>query len=145
MQPKRSMASNPFAQVFLNMLNLWDREEIALPDLSIRYLGGLDLHMPVDVLTLFAAVSGGNLELMYVYSTELFKPTTIERMASDLKTIVECAVAAPNTRILDFSLSTSATDNKEGSLRPSMTTSLWSNCWHISRRLVCGLLLKTVD
>ena len=52
---------------------------------------------------------------MYVYSTELFKPTTIERMASDLKTIVECAVAAPNTRILDFSLSTSATDNKEGS------------------------------
>ena len=53
MQPKRSMASNPFAQVFLNMLNLWDREEIALPDLSIRYLGGLDLHMPVDVLDSF--------------------------------------------------------------------------------------------
>src|SRR5262249_35917372 len=70
MQPKRSMASNPFAQVFLNMLNLWDREEVSVQDLSIGYLGGLDLHMPVDVLTLFAAVNRGNLELMYVYSTE---------------------------------------------------------------------------
>ena len=110
MQPKRSMASNPFAQVFLNMLNLWDREEITLPELSIRPLGGLDLHMPVDVFTLFATVSGENLELMYVYSTELFKPATIERMANDFKKIVECSVAAPDTRILDFPLSTSSTE-----------------------------------
>lgn len=105
MQPKRSMASNPFAQVFLNMLNLWDREEVSVPGLSISYLGGLDLHMPVDVLTLFAAVNRGNLELMYVYSTELFKPATIERMADDLKNIIECAVRAPETRVGDFSVS----------------------------------------
>ncbi len=45
-----SMNSNPFAQVFLNMLNLWDSEEVSLPNLSIRPLGGLDLHMPTDLI-----------------------------------------------------------------------------------------------
>ena len=60
MQPKRSVNSNPFVQVLLNMLNLWDREEVSLPNLSIRPLGGLDVHMPTDVLMLFASESARN-------------------------------------------------------------------------------------
>jgi aspartate racemase len=68
MRPNRDVNSNPFAQIFLNMLNLWDREEVSLPNLSIRPLGGLDLHMPVDLFTLFASVSAQQLSLTFVYS-----------------------------------------------------------------------------
>ena len=85
LQPKRSSNSNPFAQVFINMLNLWDREAVELPGASIRPLGGLDLHMPVDFFTLFAALSGSSLQFTFVYSTELFKQETIERMAKDFR------------------------------------------------------------
>jgi amino acid adenylation domain-containing protein len=99
MQPKRSANSNPFAQVFMNMLNLWDREDVTLPDASIRPLGGLDLHMPVDLFTLFAAVSGSSLQMTFVYSTELFERETIERMADDLRNILAAAAASPQTRI----------------------------------------------
>jgi len=102
MQPKRSMNSNPFAQVFLNMLNLWDSEEVSLPNLSIRPLDGLDLHMPVDLVTLFARVSVQQLDLMFVYSTELFKPATIERMAADLQRLLEKIAVAPQSRIWDL-------------------------------------------
>jgi amino acid adenylation domain-containing protein len=105
MQPKRRMNSNPFAQVFLNMLNLWDREEASLPNLSIRPLGGLDLHMPVDLFTLFARVSVQQLDLMFVYSTELFKPATIKRMAADLQRLLEKIAVAPQSRIWDLPMS----------------------------------------
>ena len=110
MQPKRRMNSNPFAQIFLNMLNLWDREEVSLPNLSIRPLGGLDLHMPVDLFTLFARVSVQQLDLMFVYSTELFKPATIERMAADLQRLLEVIAVAPQSRIWDLPMSVQQTE-----------------------------------
>jgi amino acid adenylation domain-containing protein len=97
--------SNPFAQIFLNMLNLWDREDILLPDLSIRPLGGLDLHNPVDLLSLYASVNSGGLDLTFAYSSELFKPATIERMASDLCQLLGAAALAPQTRIWDLPVS----------------------------------------
>ena len=105
-QPDRSTNnSNPFAQVFLNMLNLWDREELSLPDLSIRPLGGLDMHYPVDLLSLFAAENASRLDLMFAYSTELFKPATIERMARDLCQLLGAAALSPQTRIWDLPIS----------------------------------------
>ena len=104
-QPKRSLNSNPFVQVFLNMLNLWDREEVSLPNLSIRPLGGLDLHMPVDVFTLFASVNAQGLGLMFVYSTELFELATIERMATNLGRLLEAVAVSPQSRIWDLPMS----------------------------------------
>jgi amino acid adenylation domain-containing protein len=102
MQPKRSVNSNPFVRVLLNMLNLWDREEVSLPNLSIRPLGGLDVHMPTDVLMLFASESSQQLILSFFYSTELFKPSTIERMAKDMHSLLESASVSSQTRIWDL-------------------------------------------
>ena len=105
MQPKRTATSNPFVQVTLNMLNLWDRDEVFLPDLSIRPLGGLDLHMPTEVLLLFASGNARQLILSFFYSTELFKPATIERMAKDLQGLLEAAAVSPQSRIWDLPMS----------------------------------------
>jgi non-ribosomal peptide synthetase component F len=99
MQPKRSANSNPFIRVFLNMLNLWDRDDVSLPNLSIRPLGGLDLHMPVDFFTLFVAKSARQLRFTFVYGAELFEPATIERMARDFVHLLEAVAASPRSRI----------------------------------------------
>jgi amino acid adenylation domain-containing protein len=105
MQPKRSLNSNPFVQVFLNMLNLWDREEVSLPNLSIRPLGGLDLHLPTDLLTVFASGNGQQLVLSFFYSTECFKLATIEQMATDLRCLLDAASGSPGSRILELPMS----------------------------------------
>jgi amino acid adenylation domain-containing protein len=110
MQPKRSANSNPFVRVLLNMLNLWDREEVSLPNLSIRPLGGLDVHMPTDVLMLFASVSSQQLILSFFYSTELFKFTTIERMAKDMHSLLESASVSAQTRIWDLPMAVQQTE-----------------------------------
>jgi amino acid adenylation domain-containing protein len=105
-QPDRSANhSNPFAQVFLNMLNLWDRQEVSLPNLSIRPLGGLDLHNPVDLLSLYASVNSNQLDLTFSYSSEFFKPATIEQMAEDLCQLLSAAAFSPEIRILDLPMS----------------------------------------
>jgi hypothetical protein len=106
-QPDRSATnSNPLAQVFLNMVNLWELEELSLPNLSIQPLGAPpDLHNPVDVLWLFASPNGGQLDLRFTYSTELFKPATIERMASDLCQLLGAAARSPQTPIWDLPMS----------------------------------------
>jgi amino acid adenylation domain-containing protein len=113
MQPKRSVNSNPFVQVFLNMLNLWDRDELSLPNLSMRPLGGLDLHMPADFFTVFAAGSSRELSLTFVYSTELFKAATIQRMAEDLRGLLEAVAASPQSRIWDLPMSAQQTQAVE--------------------------------
>jgi amino acid adenylation domain-containing protein len=103
--PQRALNSNPFADVFLNMLNMWNREEAVLANLRIRSLGGLDVHVAAYALTLFVTDRGPDLELSYVFSTDLFERTTIERMAGDFTKLLEAMVATPNARVGDVPLS----------------------------------------
>ena len=99
------------------MLNLWDREEVSLPNLSIRPLGGLDVHMPTDVLMLFASVSSQQLILSFFYSTELFKFTTIERMAKDMHSLLEVGFGLRTNADLGFTDGRSADGSSEGCRR----------------------------
>ena len=45
------------------------------------------------------------LHFAFMYSTELFKPATIERMAKDLRSLLESAAVAPQSRIWDLPMS----------------------------------------
>ena len=81
-----------------------------MPNLSIRPLGGLDLHMPADFFTLFASGNSQQLVLSFVYSTELFKPTTIERMAKNLHSLLEAVAVSPQSRIWDLPMSVQQTE-----------------------------------
>jgi amino acid adenylation domain-containing protein len=99
LKPERGMDRNPLAQVFLNMLNLWKRDELAFSDLRVRSLGGLDIHAVADEITLFVAEGHDSADLCYVYSTELFSAKTIERMAEHFLTLLGTLAANPDERI----------------------------------------------
>lgn len=103
-RPERGLSSNPLAQVFLNMLNVGSREDLVLPDLRIRPLGGLDIHAVADGLTLFVAENHGQLDLCYVYSTELFDTDTIERVAGHFLALLNGVVAKPDERLWSLPL-----------------------------------------
>ena len=51
------------------------------------------------VITLFASESGNQLDLRYSYSSEQFKPDTIERLAGHFLALLEAAVANPEESI----------------------------------------------
>jgi len=98
-KPERGRANNPLAQVFINMLNFWKRDEIVLPELRIRPLGGFDIHCVADAITLFVSVGHEHVDLCYVYGTELFARETIERMASHFLALLSGIVANPEAHI----------------------------------------------
>ena len=64
-----------------------------------------DLHVPTDFFGVLASGSSQQLILTFVYSTELFKPATIERMAKDLRSLLEAAAISPQSRIWDLPMS----------------------------------------
>jgi amino acid adenylation domain-containing protein len=98
-RPERGLSNNPLTNVFFNMLNFWKRDEIVLPGIRVLPIGGLDLHSVADGLTLFASESGDQLDLRYSYSSEQFKPDTIERLAGHFLALLEAAVANPEASI----------------------------------------------
>ena len=98
-KPERGLSNNPLAQVFLNMLNVGKREQLVLPELRISPIGGLDVHAVADGITLFVSESHEQLDLCYVYSSELFKAATIERMAGHFLSLLGGIVAKPDERL----------------------------------------------
>ena len=55
--------------------------------------------------SVFALESGQELLLTFLYSTELFKLATIERMATNLRRLLEAAAVSPQSRIWDLPMS----------------------------------------
>ncbi len=65
--PERGLSNNPLTNVFFNMLNFWKRDEVTLPSVRVRPIGGLDLHSVADGITLFAYESQDRLGLCFSY------------------------------------------------------------------------------
>ena len=88
LQPERHLHQNPLFQVMFVLHNTPETAELKLPDLTLSYI-------PLDTQTtrfdlsldMVETTEGllGNLE----YNTELFKPTTIQRMVGHFQTLLE--------------------------------------------------------
>ena len=98
MNPERGVTVNPLAQVGLNLLNVWKRDELVLPGLRVT-IGGIDLNSAVETLNLLVAEHNDHADLCYLYSTELFKRATIGRMANHFLTLLAAITGNPSERI----------------------------------------------
>ncbi|MFQ3633047.1 amino acid adenylation domain-containing protein, partial [Roseiflexus sp.] len=97
LQPERSMSHTPIFQVMMVMQHA-RMPAIDLPDLTlspIEYVGATS-HFD---LTLVAAEQGADLTIAFEYNTDLFDEATIERVARHFQTLLEGAVASPDTSI----------------------------------------------
>jgi amino acid adenylation domain-containing protein len=64
----------------------------------------LDKQTALFDLTMMTARDGDHLRLALEYSTDLFKPSTIDRMAEGFRTLLEAVVADPGRRLADLDL-----------------------------------------
>ncbi|HEX3130157.1 MAG TPA: amino acid adenylation domain-containing protein [Thermoanaerobaculia bacterium] len=106
LQIERSLARHPVFQVVLALQNA-PSGELRLPGLTLEPLSLEGGTAKLDLLLSFSETPAG-LEGVCEYSTDLFDPSTIDRMTGHLRTLLESAVTDPGRRLSDLPLLTEA-------------------------------------
>ncbi|HEX6288074.1 MAG TPA: amino acid adenylation domain-containing protein [Herpetosiphonaceae bacterium] len=103
---ERDLARNPLFQVMFSLQNT-PVAPLNLSGLSADVVRGNRETIAFD-LTLEVAERPDGLYGYFAYNTDLFAPDTIERMAGHFQTLLESIVAAPDQRIADLPLLSTA-------------------------------------
>ncbi len=102
----RSTSQTPFAQV-LYFFQSFPEHRLELEGLAVTELHLGDVRAPTAQgdLSLFVNQHAAR-ELMFEYSTDLFEPATIERLAGHLLVLLDAAATAPDTAVAALPLLT---------------------------------------
>ncbi|HSE17005.1 MAG TPA: amino acid adenylation domain-containing protein [Pyrinomonadaceae bacterium] len=102
LNPERSMSHSPLFQVMF----AYQTAEIAMPHLPDLRVDPLPIDTATSKFDLSLDVYEGQQELVcsFEYNTDLFDPSTIERLASHYQTLLEAIVTDPNRRISNLPL-----------------------------------------
>ena len=104
LRPDRSLSRSPFFEVVFNMQSFEFDTGVPAAGLRIASLSSLE-HFPVaDTLTVFAYDCRSQLDLMVVYSPELFDAQLIERFEQHFSTLLRAIVSDPDQRIATLPL-----------------------------------------
>ncbi|WP_051829830.1 non-ribosomal peptide synthetase [Streptomyces novaecaesareae] len=104
LRPERDLARNPLFQV-LFMLQNAPRTPLALDGLTVTP-GEWEQQVAKFDLTLSVNERDGQLDCVIEYSTDLFEPGTVARMAGHLATLLAGIAAAPESRLSELSVLT---------------------------------------
>ena len=104
LQPERHRWRPPFFQVLFVMQNA-GTEPLVLPGLQIGAVDVREDRARFD-LAIFVSESDGELSFRWVYKTDLYHRSTIERMARQLAVVLTRATENPGTRLKAFDLRT---------------------------------------
>nr|WP_275899242.1 non-ribosomal peptide synthetase [Pyxidicoccus caerfyrddinensis] len=102
LQPQRSLSYSPLFQVMLVLQNT-PSAALSLPDLSFLALEREAEATKFD-LTLSLAQTPRGLSGTLSYRTDLFDASTLSRMGEHLRTLLEAALASPDTRVGELPL-----------------------------------------
>ncbi len=102
LQPKRSLSYTPLFQVMFVLENT-PMQELSLPGLTLKPLELENVNAKFD-LTLSIAETELGLEGAWEYNTDLFDPTTIERMSGQFHTLLAGIVANPQLSVAQLPL-----------------------------------------
>ncbi|MFJ2061355.1 amino acid adenylation domain-containing protein [Streptomyces sp. NPDC087908] len=94
----------PFLQVLLVPEDVY-RHEFNLGDTSVRF-EYFDIGISKFDLTIFVAPDGNSLQLLAEYDSDIFNPDTIARALANLTTLLDAAVARPDTPVSELPIMT---------------------------------------
>lgn len=104
LQPERHLSRSPLVQVLFQLMSfseqqliLQDLEVACLPEISQRVVFDLELHLWQQP---------DNIRGSFVFSTDLFDPATITRMAEHFVTLLSGIVANPDVRLCELPMMT---------------------------------------
>ncbi|MEM8806031.1 MAG: amino acid adenylation domain-containing protein, partial [Cyanobacteria bacterium P01_G01_bin.38] len=128
LHPDHDPGQNPFFQVLFNLQNTpvadWQHTELSLTHLKLdNKTTKFDLFL--ELTEDLAGLSG-----YFEYSTDLFKPETINRMGGHFLTLLESIVAHPDQSIAELSLFTEAERQQLASWNKTQTDYPKHQCLH---------------
>jgi amino acid adenylation domain-containing protein len=100
LQPERSLAYSPIFQVMFALQSVRG-EGLELPGLKLVPMLTDAVVAKFD-LTLFMAENGGDIDASFEYNTDLFDPTTIDRMIDHFERLLEGIVTNPDQHISEL-------------------------------------------
>ena len=104
LQPERNLNRTPLFQVFVNYTS-FEADAMSLPGLSVESLGYTEIEARFDLSLYFTDIEK-HLRLDLVYNSDLFEPSTIQRMLERLKILLGAIVADPDQKIGTLALLT---------------------------------------
>jgi non-ribosomal peptide synthetase component F len=104
--PERTITQTPLVQVAFGFNNA-PRQELKLPGLTLSALPFENETGRFD-LTLWVDKPSGELRTTWYYNTDLFEPTTIERLQGHFETLLQNIAAQPDARLSALELLTEA-------------------------------------
>lgn len=136
-QPERELSRHPIFQVVFAMQNVPD-EQLVLTDLTVTTQNIPAQRSRFD-LTLFLDETAAGYHGSIEYSTDLFEPETIARLAGHFETLLADIVAHPNSRVSELTILT------EGERRQLLVEWNQTNAAFSSQRLVHQLVEEQAD
>ncbi len=106
LEPERSLSYSPLFQVLLVMQNV-PAKPMELPGLTMSHLDWLGASAQFD-LTLILEETEDGLSQVVKYDRDLFEAATVQRLLSQLGTLLSSAVRNPNQRLSELPLMTAA-------------------------------------
>jgi amino acid adenylation domain-containing protein/non-ribosomal peptide synthase protein (TIGR01720 family) len=103
LRPERDLSHSPFFRAMFNHSDFKGRE-ITLPELVVQPLTDLSGQSAKFDLSLYTAEEGGELNLTLVYKADLFADSTIVRICTQLRTLLEHLAADPGRPISSYSI-----------------------------------------
>ena len=105
-QPQRTLSHAPLVQAMFDMVNV-PSQELQLPGLTFSHYDAEMVVSKFDIACTAAEV-GDEIAASLDYSTDLFEPTSIERIESRFRTVLRNITEDPSRRVDDLPLTTSA-------------------------------------
>jgi amino acid adenylation domain-containing protein/non-ribosomal peptide synthase protein (TIGR01720 family) len=102
LQPERSLNHAPLFQVMLIFQNL-EEESLELPGMTVEPMELESAGSQID-MTLAMGEQDGRYVGQWEFSTDLFDPATIRRMAGHLSNLLEATLADPDRRLSELTL-----------------------------------------
>jgi amino acid adenylation domain-containing protein len=103
LSPDRHLALNPLFQVAFALQNAAGGGGAELPGLTVAPVE-VDIATVRFDLELFALETAGGVAMAFVYSTDLFDPATIQRLAAHLELLLRGVVADPGRPLAELPL-----------------------------------------
>jgi non-ribosomal peptide synthetase component F len=103
LQPRRTTRYNPVFQILFNMPPP-RRARLSLPGIRVQTLSGIGTSK--FELTFTVIETAGELSIHFGYNADIFRATTIARMATSFRTLLASVLAAPGQRVGDLDLLT---------------------------------------
>ncbi|HEU4836698.1 MAG TPA: condensation domain-containing protein, partial [Pyrinomonadaceae bacterium] len=104
LMPERDLSRTPLFQVMLVLQNA-RREDLRLAGLEVESLADETRPAKFDLALELQETSGG-IHGTFEYSTDLFKATTVKRLAAHFQNLLERVIAQPDRRLSQLSLLT---------------------------------------